>query len=138
MFIFQLIFRYLDEPIADASLKPRWPSPAYKGLIGNILPQFLSFSEFPFSEPLSSPHQPFPSLVETYAYLRSFAETYLKDERIKLNREFLSSNRGKDGRSLTKIGVIMERWYRKFGTPLLWQLVFMITRCGQTLWVLNR
>jgi cation diffusion facilitator CzcD-associated flavoprotein CzcO len=68
-------------------LNSRWPSPAYKGLIGNVLPQFLSFSEFPFLEPPSSPHQPFPSLVETYTYLRSFAETYLKGQRIKLNRE---------------------------------------------------
>ena len=95
-----IILRYLDEPIPTSSgsdsdtlsgdIKPKWPSPAYKGLIGNVLPEFLSFSEFPFPEPPTTPHQPFPTLVETHAYLRAFSEPHLKDGRIKLNREVVS------------------------------------------------
>src|SRR6266545_5048262 len=83
-----------DEPHHPKSPKPietpKWPSPAYKGLLGNVLPEFLSFSEFPFPEPPSTPHQPFPSLVETHGYLRAFAEPFLRAERIKLNREVVS------------------------------------------------
>src|SRR6266700_6792118 len=69
---------------------PKWPSPAYKGLIGNVLPGFLCFSEFPFPEPPSTPNQPFPTLVETHGYLRAFAEPYLVNGKIKLNREVIS------------------------------------------------
>ncbi|KAF8970781.1 hypothetical protein BDZ97DRAFT_1753585 [Flammula alnicola] len=65
----------------------RWPSPAYKGLVGNVLPEFLTFSGFPFPEPPSTPNQPFPTLVETHDYLRAFAEPYVKSGAIKLNRE---------------------------------------------------
>jgi cation diffusion facilitator CzcD-associated flavoprotein CzcO len=80
-------YRYFDEPKDEAILKPRWPSPAYKGLIGDVLPEFLCFSEFPFPDPPTAPCQPFPSLGETHAYLHAFAEPYLKDGKIKLNRE---------------------------------------------------
>jgi cation diffusion facilitator CzcD-associated flavoprotein CzcO len=54
-----------------------------------VLPEFLSFSEFSFPEPSTTPHQPFPSLSETHAYLRAFAEPYLKAGKIKLNREVI-------------------------------------------------
>jgi len=88
--IFKFFTRYLDEPEgANGTTKPKWPSPAYKGLIGNVLPEFLNFSEYPFPIPPTTPHQPFPSLVETYDYLRTFAAPYLKDGRIKLNREVI-------------------------------------------------
>ncbi|KDR73187.1 hypothetical protein GALMADRAFT_251771 [Galerina marginata CBS 339.88] len=69
--------------------KPRWPSPAYKGLIGNVLPEFLTFSEFPFPEPPTTPHQPFPTLTETHKYLQKFAEPFIKSGSVKLNREVL-------------------------------------------------
>lgn len=80
--------RYLDEP-KSSSISPRWPSPAYPGLIGNVLPEFLSFSGFPaFTEPAStSAGQPFPSLSETHTYLRAFAAPLLVQGVIRLNTE---------------------------------------------------
>ncbi|KAJ4477489.1 hypothetical protein J3R30DRAFT_3657868 [Lentinula aciculospora] len=79
---------YLDEHGAHvASKKPRWPSPAYPGLIGNVLPEFLSFSGAPFPEPPTTPQQPFPTLKETYDYLRQFADRYSEQGNIRLNTE---------------------------------------------------
>jgi len=63
--------RYFEEE-DNANRNPSWLSPAYKGLIGNVLPEFLTFSGHPFPEPPMTPHQPFPTLKETYEYLRSF------------------------------------------------------------------
>ncbi|KAJ7131546.1 hypothetical protein C8R43DRAFT_1207581 [Mycena crocata] len=78
---------YLDEGAGKTG--PRWPSPAYPGLIGNVLPKFLSFSGFPaFSEPPStSTGQPFPSLSETHTYLRAFAAPLLSEGVIRLSTE---------------------------------------------------
>ncbi len=90
------IVRYLDDP-KEGDTKPRWPSPAYPGLVGNVLPEFLSFSHFPFPEPPSTPHQPFPTLVETYNYLRAFADPYLKSGHIRLNTEIISVDELPDG-----------------------------------------
>ncbi|KAJ7362316.1 hypothetical protein DFH08DRAFT_731696 [Mycena albidolilacea] len=75
-----------ERPISAA---PRWPSPAYPGLIGNVLPEFLSFSAFlPFPEPSSTAAgQPFPSLSETHAYLRAFAAPLLSQGLIRLSTE---------------------------------------------------
>ncbi|KAF7300464.1 hypothetical protein HMN09_00930400 [Mycena chlorophos] len=69
----------------------RWPSPAYEGLIGNVLPEFLSFSAHPpFPEPPSTKDgQPFPSLTETQEYLRAFAAPLLAAGRIRLGLEVL-------------------------------------------------
>ncbi|KAJ6571383.1 hypothetical protein B0H19DRAFT_1372488 [Mycena capillaripes] len=84
---------YLDEPTdsptaRSLSTAPRWPSPAYPGLIGNVLPEFLSFSGFPFPEPASTAAgQPFPSLSETHTYLRAFAASLLAQGVIRLNTE---------------------------------------------------
>ncbi|KAF9074367.1 hypothetical protein BDP27DRAFT_1316956, partial [Rhodocollybia butyracea] len=87
---------YQDEPIItsenDASstaTRPQWPSPAYSGLIGNVLPKFLSFSGSPFLETPNHPYQPFPTAEETYQYLRAFAEPYIKQGMIRLNTEVL-------------------------------------------------
>jgi len=93
---------YIDEHQPKESnsqmpIKPKWPSPAYKGLIGNVLPTFLSFSEFPFPEPPSTLNQPFPTLVETHGYLRAFAEPYLVNEKIKLNREVVNVDESEGG-----------------------------------------
>ncbi|KAF9060048.1 hypothetical protein BDP27DRAFT_1430539 [Rhodocollybia butyracea] len=74
---------YLDESDPEA----RWQSPAYPNLVGNVLPEFLSFSESPFPEPPSTPHQPYPTLKETHDYLRLFAEKYLERGNIRLNIE---------------------------------------------------
>ena len=79
--------RYLDEEPRQLG-KPLWPSPAYPGLVGNVLPQFLSFSGFPFPERTNKyPHQPFPTLTETHEYLRSFADPFVKSGKIRLNWE---------------------------------------------------
>nr|GAT43835.1 predicted protein [Mycena chlorophos] len=69
----------------------RWPSPAYEGLVGNVLPEFLSFSAHPhFPEPPSTKDgQPFPSLTETQEYLRAFAAPLLAAGRIRLGLEVL-------------------------------------------------
>jgi len=78
---------YMDEVPRQLG-KPLWPSPAYPGLVGNVLPQFLSFSGFPFPERTKKyPHQPFPTLTETYEYLRSFADPFIKSGKIRLSRE---------------------------------------------------
>ncbi|KAF8961151.1 hypothetical protein BDZ97DRAFT_1905592 [Flammula alnicola] len=87
--------------------KPRWPSPAYKGLVGNVLPEFLTFSGFPFPEPPSTPNQPFPTLAETHDYLRAFAEPYVKSGAIKLSREVVRVVELKDGKGWS---VVSRDW----------------------------
>ncbi|KAL1698743.1 hypothetical protein EV121DRAFT_274224, partial [Schizophyllum commune] len=77
---------YLDNPPPN-STTPRWPSPAYPGLIGNVLPEYLSYSDYPpFPTPPGHPEQPFPTLQETYEYLKGFANS-LEPGRIRLNTE---------------------------------------------------
>lgn len=77
--------RYLE---GDSVSKPRWPSAGYKGLIGNVLPEFLSFSGSPFPPPPTAEEgQPFPNITETFAYLKAFAAPYLKSGQIRLNTE---------------------------------------------------
>lgn len=72
----------------DTTTATKWTSPAYPGLVGNVLPEFLGFSGFPFPERTKDyPHQPFPTLTETQDYLRSFAESFIKDRKgiVRLN-----------------------------------------------------
>ncbi|KAJ7232306.1 hypothetical protein B0H12DRAFT_1145451 [Mycena haematopus] len=66
--------------------RPFWPSPAYPALVGNVLVEYLSFSHHPFPEPQSKIH-PYPSLADTYAYLRRFAAPFLASGRIRLSTE---------------------------------------------------
>ncbi|KAF7325050.1 hypothetical protein MKEN_00547600 [Mycena kentingensis (nom. inval.)] len=70
----------------------KWASPAYRGLIGNVLPEFLSFSAHePFPEPPNTAQgQPFPSLSETHAYLRGFAAPLVAAGKIRLNMEVVA------------------------------------------------
>ena len=100
-----LSFRYFDEP-KNSSAQPRWPSPAYKGLIGNVLPEFLSFSQYPFP-PSAANGQPFPTLTETHEYLRSFARPYLSSGVIRLNTEVVRLEelirRGQNGATTLKL-----------------------------------
>ncbi|KAF5367712.1 hypothetical protein D9758_009831 [Tetrapyrgos nigripes] len=82
---------YLDNPKNNPK-SARFPSPAYPGLIGNVLPEHLSYHGFPFPPPAeydkeNREHQPFPTLTETHEYLRAFAKPYLEDGRIRLGRE---------------------------------------------------
>lgn len=54
--------------------KPDWPSPAYTGLRGNVLPKFLTLSGGPsFPIPVDC-DDPFPTLDETQKYLESIAK----------------------------------------------------------------
>ncbi|KAJ3740611.1 hypothetical protein DFH05DRAFT_430614 [Lentinula detonsa] len=100
---------YLDEHGTNnaSEKKPRWPSPAYPGLIGNVLPEFLSFSDAPFPEPPTTPEQPFPTLKETYNYLRNFADQYLKQGKIQLNTEVVRVEELQDG---TGWNVVTRDW----------------------------
>ncbi|KAJ6503874.1 hypothetical protein C8R45DRAFT_894955 [Mycena sanguinolenta] len=105
---------YLDDDPHAPNVKPvfaRWRSPAYPGLIGNVLPEFLSFSAFsPFPEPTSTASgQPFPSLSETHAYLRAFAAPFLSQDKIRLNTEVCAVEE-LPGR--TGWRVRMRRWNR--------------------------
>ncbi|KAJ6576109.1 hypothetical protein DFH09DRAFT_1150433 [Mycena vulgaris] len=60
--------KYLDD---ETSKPPRWPSPAYPGLIGDVLPEFISFSGFPSSSPRrASPSPPSTRPVGTSARSR--------------------------------------------------------------------
>jgi len=79
--------RYYDQPDPSNSHRPRWPSPAYPNLVGNVLPEFLSYSKAPFPTPSNHPDQPFPTLAETHQYLLDFAEP-LKSH-IRLNTEII-------------------------------------------------
>lgn len=98
--LIQIHIRYLDEAHHPSDgeeprqhnskfVKPRWPSPAYPGLVGNVLPQYLGFSGFPFPERIlkERSHQPFPTLTETHEFLRSFADPFIKKGNIRLNWE---------------------------------------------------
>lgn len=81
---------YLDTPNNTLDGRPRWPSPAYPGLMGNVLPKFLSFSGAPFPPPETFPDQPFPDLLQTYQYLKKFAEPLLKTGKVRLDTEVVS------------------------------------------------
>ncbi|KAK2459590.1 hypothetical protein APHAL10511_008400 [Amanita phalloides] len=102
----------------QAHSKPRWPSPAYPGLVGNIVPQFLSISECPFPDrSIEYPHQPFPTLDETCAYLRSFAEPFIKSGHIRLNWEVTRVEEQDEGGSGGGKGwkVYLRNWNRETG-----------------------
>ncbi|KAL1689230.1 hypothetical protein GGG16DRAFT_126625 [Schizophyllum commune] len=104
---------YLDNPPPN-STTPRWPSPAYPGLIGNVLPEYLSYSDYPpFPTPPGHPEQPFPTLQETYEYLKGFANS-LAPGRIRLNTEVVRVVE-KDGPVPSKDGgngwtVVLRDW----------------------------
>jgi hypothetical protein len=55
-------------------------------MIGNVIPEFLSFSGHPFPAPPRE-DQPFPTLRETYDYLAAFARPLLESGRIRLHHE---------------------------------------------------
>jgi cation diffusion facilitator CzcD-associated flavoprotein CzcO len=71
-----------------------------------VLPEFLSYSYYPFPEP-ARPHQPFPTLEETYEYLHSFTETFLKDNTIRLNTEVIAVEELEEGAGWN---VTMKDW----------------------------
>ncbi|TFK70881.1 FAD/NAD(P)-binding domain-containing protein [Pluteus cervinus] len=106
---------YLDQPIADpndgtvikVTNKPRWPSPAYPGLVGNVLPHFLSYSGHPSFPETKDPKQPFPSLWETHAYLRGFAKPFVENGSIRLNMEVVKVEEQDEGKGWK---ITMKDW----------------------------
>ncbi|KZV79193.1 FAD/NAD(P)-binding domain-containing protein [Exidia glandulosa HHB12029] len=86
--------------VLDDGSAPKYPSPAYEGMIGNIAHELISISGRPFDKPLSTgPVQEgereesdlFPSLDSTIAYLRAFADAYSLHNHIKLDTEVVST-----------------------------------------------
>lgn len=74
---------YTSQWPVPSSSHPRFPSPAYPKLIGNVYPRFLTFSGAPWP-PLQGGEK-FPTLEETQQYISSVAAP-LRD-RIKTKRE---------------------------------------------------
>lgn len=57
--------------ISEPQTAPRWPSAAYEGLVGNVLPPLLEFSAHRFPKPKDGL---FPSQSETHEYLLQLAK----------------------------------------------------------------
>ena len=74
-------FCYLTSP----QQAPRWPSPAYEGLVGNVLPELIEFGAKPIPPPAGG-H--FPSMTETHDWLLSVANPLRS--RVKTNVEVKS------------------------------------------------
>jgi len=112
--------RYLDRPPAENDIHPRFPSPAYPGLVGNVLPEFLSYHGFPFPppaeyDPENRQPQPFPTLTETRNYLKAFAKPFIEDGRLRLTKEVVRVEErpvspGGDGNTKDKWRVILRDW----------------------------
>ena len=81
-------------PLFDGAGRPHWPSPAYLNLKGNVLPEFLQFSEAPFPAPAYG--DVFPTLRETGDYLRAFAQPMR--HRIRTSTEVLAVHERPDAR----------------------------------------
>lgn len=64
--------------------KPDWPSPAYSGLRGNVLPRFLTLAGGPPFPPPADADDPFPTLYETQQYLESIANPLKNHIRYKM------------------------------------------------------
>lgn len=91
----------------------RWPTPAYPALIGNVIPEFLSFSGSPFPVPQRR-DQPFPTLPETYEYLASFAHPLFESGKIRLHHEVIdvAEIQGEEGGGWK---VVMTDWSKSSG-----------------------
>ncbi|OAX37667.1 hypothetical protein K503DRAFT_801055 [Rhizopogon vinicolor AM-OR11-026] len=64
--------------------RPRWSTPAYPEPIDNVLPEFISFSEHPFTV---SPSSLFPIFADTNAYLKAFTLSFIESGYIRLSHE---------------------------------------------------
>ncbi|KAJ6606847.1 hypothetical protein B0H10DRAFT_577717 [Mycena sp. CBHHK59/15] len=84
-----------------------FPSPAYPRLIGNVLPEFLSFSAFPPFPTPPCPVQPFPTLAETHLYLHAFAAPLRAQGGVRLNTEVRRVEELPGGRGWR---VVMRDW----------------------------
>lgn len=71
----------LSLPATNPPKTSRWVSPAYHGLVGNVLPPLLEFSALPIKQPALGL---FPSMTETQQYLLELAKPlrrYIKTRR---------------------------------------------------------
>ncbi|CAK5276932.1 unnamed protein product [Mycena citricolor] len=95
----------------DDTPHARFQSPAYPGLVGNVLPVYLSFSGHPFPETASEVH-PYPTLADTHAYLRRFAAPLIDAGRIRLKTEVVWVDQVEEGDSwdVTLSTGVVERW----------------------------
>ncbi|OAX37673.1 FAD/NAD(P)-binding domain-containing protein [Rhizopogon vinicolor AM-OR11-026] len=102
--------------------RPRWSTPAYPELIGNVLPEFLSFSEHPFPVPPSSP---FPTFAETSAYLKAFALPFVERGHIRLSHEVIGVEENDGGGWVVR----MKDWNKGGGAVLeeTWDAVVITT-----------
>ncbi|KAH8825230.1 hypothetical protein DL96DRAFT_1670406 [Flagelloscypha sp. PMI_526] len=75
----------------------KWQSPAYPDLVGNVLPEYLSFSSYPPFPPTEKKEQPFPTIDQTFAYLTSFAKDMELDGKIRCGVEVLQAEELKEG-----------------------------------------
>ncbi|KAG2123708.1 FAD/NAD(P)-binding domain-containing protein [Suillus cothurnatus] len=105
--------------------RSRWPTPAYPGLIGNVIPEFLSFSECPFPAPPRE-HQPFPTLAETNAYLKEFALPFIENGHIRLSFEVTGVEEVEVGgwtvrmKDWNKGGVVLEETWDAVVITTVW------------------
>jgi hypothetical protein len=78
---------HLDNPTGNPRkmARPQWPSHAYPGLVGNVYPVLLSYSYHSFPEPAISLSLHWGKRTG----ISSFAETFLKDNTIRLNTEVI-------------------------------------------------
>ncbi|CAO1637211.1 unnamed protein product [Parajaminaea phylloscopi] len=74
---------YISQWPVESTSHPRFPSPAYPKLIGNVYPRFLTFSGAPW--PALPNGEKFPTLEETYNYIASVAKPL--HSRIKTKRK---------------------------------------------------
>ncbi|KAG0700320.1 FAD/NAD(P)-binding domain-containing protein [Suillus ampliporus] len=105
--------------------RPRWSTPAYPELIGNVIPEFLSFSEHPFPAPPRE-HQPFPTLAETNAYLKEFASPFIESGHVRLGFEVIGVEEVEGGgwtvrmKNWNEGGVILEETWDAVVITTVW------------------
>ena len=96
------------EVVKHNERQPHWSPPAYPGMIGNVHPEFLTFSGNPFPIP-PMPDQPFPTLRETYDYLKDFSRPLLEQGKIRLNHEVVRVEEIDDSNG-GGWGVVIKDW----------------------------
>ncbi|KAF8884130.1 hypothetical protein BD779DRAFT_791507 [Infundibulicybe gibba] len=121
-----------DDDLRNNDGRPRWPTPAYPGMIGNVLPEFLTFSGHRFPE-RQDPHQPFPTLEETQKYLTDFSRPFRERGLIRLNTEVVRIEEQEAG----GWKVLMKDWNNGAGTEMqeLWDAVVVSNGwCDNPVW----
>jgi len=88
--------------------------PAYAGFIGNVLLEFLSFSEYSFPV---TPSSLFPTFAGKNAYLKAFALPFIESGYIRLRREVIEAEEIDGGEWVVRMkdwnkgdGILEETW----------------------------